>query len=135
MLFHRACTRALDQFGPAELAGVFVDEYPEFDPADMAAANAVARGEDPDTIVDVTPVSAPALAPVAEPVVDVNADMVFDAEAMASVLRTAAQNAGKNEAALVKHARTQGHNEVTSFDTLAGNITAANDVLDWLEQL
>ena len=35
MLFHRATTRALDHYGPAELAGVFVDAYEEPDPVEV----------------------------------------------------------------------------------------------------
>lgn len=34
MLFHRATTRALDLYGPDELAGVFIEEHDEPDPID-----------------------------------------------------------------------------------------------------
>jgi hypothetical protein len=133
MLFHRATTRALDHYGPADLAPMFADEVPEYDPVEMAAANAVARGEDPDTIVidDELPAIDPP-API-EPVIDINA-ADYDPAEIAAQLDLAAGSVGKNRSALVKQARAMGH-QVTDFDTLAGNVTASNDVLDWLEQL
>jgi hypothetical protein len=149
MLYWRALTRALDQFGPDELAGVFVDEYPEFDPVEMAAANAVARGDWPPATPDgeafldsPTELAGKMLPPrAAGDVVEVRAAsagqvaMLVDPDEMAGALRAAATAANQKEAALVKWARSNGHDSVTSFDSLAGNTDAANDVLGWLESL
>ena len=38
MLFHRATTRALDHYGPADLAGMFADPYEAPDPVDAVEA-------------------------------------------------------------------------------------------------
>jgi hypothetical protein len=150
MLYWRALTRALDQYGPDELAGVFVDEYPDFDPVEMAAANAVARGDWPPATPDGEPFDTPAAEPAGKmlpprasgvDVVDVTVApsgqvaMLVDSDEMAKALRTAAEAAGQKEAGLVKWARSNGHGTVTSFDSLAANTDAANDVLDWLESL
>lgn len=126
MLYHRATTRALDQFGPSELAGVFVDPYEDDDPVDVARPR-VDLTTDPFLDVPATPAAPelPMAAPTPVPVGD---------ETIAAKLARLGAEAGVKESTMLTQARRAGHTTLTVPSEIADNAAAAADVIQWLQE-
>ena len=114
MLWHRATARALDHFGPGELAPVMADALVDLDPADVAQLpepETEAEGtEAPSDVADETPFG------------DVTVED----------LKAAIRAAGRRQADAVKHVADTVGDQFVSLTSIARNQAATDALLEWL---
>lgn len=117
MLFHRATTRALDQYGPSDLAGVFVEEYEEPDPVDVA--------RQPE--------------PVAEEVVEIDGQMALETsgDPTPDLAALVAANSKVTKAKVLKWAQGEWPEHdppLTGLDALGADPQIADAAAKWIQE-
>ena len=125
MLYHRATTRALDRYGPSELAGTFRDPDDVSlgdDPVDVALARPEPSGGDRAEGGDSESPAAPTEPPAGDAGQPDGAD-----------LKAALKAAGKTQAAALKHVQGQLGDEFATLDLIAADSQATDLVLGWLD--
>ena len=144
MLYHRATTRALDQYGPSELAGVFVDPYEDDDPVDVARPR-VDLTTDPFLDVPATPAAPelPMAAPVAKivpprtpinvPVETVDSEATSAPTGWTDYFKQAVPAAGMTEGKVLKWARENVSDQLKQFSDIVADPAAAQQVADMLD--
>lgn len=139
MLYHRATTRALDYYGPADESTMFVEDYDLVDdPADIARPPAPAAAIPAAVVETVIPSElpldepagkmVPPRTPISVPVVDIGD------ETIAAKLARLGVEAGVKESTMLTQARRAGHTTLTVPSEIADNAAAAADVIQWLQE-